>query len=181
MTQKVLRINLTDHGQLFWQKKGEELPQLCVCNMDIEASSLPLIAIHTQLWQLLFHPLIKSLPTQYVRQHFGQHLYFFEGIMRLIKFAETREFRVVKLSQFFNFPIIVGKLPIQPHGRVVLRQKIKKMRRNRQWTHVQTYETDVFAMNMLSSIPQATGDKLMEPKAFYCVLILVLRRLLPEV
>ena len=37
----------------FFGKKGERLPQLCVCDMDIAASSLPLIAIHTKLWQLL--------------------------------------------------------------------------------------------------------------------------------
>ena len=37
----------------FFDKKGERLPQLCMCDMDIEASSLPLIAIHTKLWQLL--------------------------------------------------------------------------------------------------------------------------------
>ena len=50
----------------------------------------------------------------------------------------------------------------------------------RQWTHVQTYGTDVSAMDMLSSIFQASGDKLMKPMAFYCVFILVLRRLLPD-
>ena len=50
----------------------------------------------------------------------------------------------------------------------------------RQWTHVRTYGTDVFAMDMLSSISQASGDKLMKPMAFYCVFILVLRRLLPD-
>ena len=50
----------------------------------------------------------------------------------------------------------------------------------RQWTHVRTYETDVFAMDMLSSIFQASGDKLMKPMAFYYVFILVLRRLLPD-
>ena len=42
-----------DLMQAFLAKKGEELPQLCVCHMDIEASSLPFIAIHTKLWQLL--------------------------------------------------------------------------------------------------------------------------------
>ena len=50
----------------------------------------------------------------------------------------------------------------------------------RQWTHVRTYGTDVFAMDMLSSISQASGDKLIKPMAFYCVFILVLRRLLPD-
>ena len=35
-------------------------------------------------------------------------------------------------------------------------------------------------MDMLSSISQASGDKLMKPMAFYCVFILVLRRLLPD-
>ena len=50
----------------------------------------------------------------------------------------------------------------------------------RQWTHIRTYGTDVFAMDMLSSISQASGDKLMKPMAFYCVFILVLRRLLPD-
>ena len=50
----------------------------------------------------------------------------------------------------------------------------------RQWTHVRTYGTDVFAMDMLSSISQVRGDKLMKPMAFYCVFILVLRRLLPD-
>ena len=50
----------------------------------------------------------------------------------------------------------------------------------RQWTHIRTYGTDVFAMDMLSSISQASGDKLMKPRAYYCVLILVLRRLLPD-
>ena len=52
--------------------------------------------------------------------------------------------------------------------------------RYRQWTHVRTYGTDVFAMDMLSSISQASGDKLMKPMAFYCVFILVLRRFLPD-
>ena len=50
----------------------------------------------------------------------------------------------------------------------------------RQWTHIRTYGTDVFAMDMLSSISQVRGDKLMKPMAFYCVFILVLRRLLPD-
>ena len=50
----------------------------------------------------------------------------------------------------------------------------------RQWTHVRTYGTYVFAMDMLSSIFQASGDKLMKPMAFYCVFILVLRRLLQD-
>ena len=50
----------------------------------------------------------------------------------------------------------------------------------RQWTHVRTYGTDVFAMDMLSLISQASGDELMKPMAFYCVFILVLRRLLPD-
>ena len=42
-------------------------------------------------------------------------------------------------------------------------------RQYRQWTHIRTYGTDVFAMDMLSSISQASGDKLMKPMAFYCV------------
>ena len=50
----------------------------------------------------------------------------------------------------------------------------------RHWTHVQTYGTDVFAVDMLSSISQAGGDKSMKPMAFDCVFILVLRRFLPD-
>ena len=50
----------------------------------------------------------------------------------------------------------------------------------RHWTHVRTYGTDVFAVDMLSSISQAGGNKLMKPIAFYCVFILVLRRFLPD-
>ena len=53
-----------------------------------------------------------------------------------------------------------------------------KINNYRQWTHVQTYGTHVFAMDMLSSISQAGIDKPMKPLAFYCVFILVLRRLL---
>ena len=53
-------------------------------------------------------------------------------------------------------------------------------RKYSQWTHVRTYGTDVFALDVLSSISQASGDKLMKPRAYYCVLILVLRRLLPD-
>ena len=49
----------------------------------------------------------------------------------------------------------------------------------RQWTHVRTYGTHVFAMDMLSSIFQADVDKQMKPMAFYRVFILVLRRFLP--
>ena len=56
----------------------------------------------------------------------------------------------------------------------------EKNMRYRQWTHVRTYGTDVFALDVLSSISQASGDKLMKPMAFYCVFILVLRRLLPD-
>ena len=41
----------------------------------------------------------------------------------------------------------------------------------RQWTIVWTNGTDVFAMDMLSSISQAGGDKSMKPIAFYLVFI----------
>ena len=37
----------------FGKKRREVATVVCVCDMDIEASSLPLIAIHTKLWQLL--------------------------------------------------------------------------------------------------------------------------------
>ena len=50
----------------------------------------------------------------------------------------------------------------------------------RQWTHVRTYGAHVFAMDMLSSISQAGVDKSLKPMEFYCVFILVLRRLLPD-
>ena len=50
----------------------------------------------------------------------------------------------------------------------------------RQGTHVGTYGTDVFAMDMLITIFQAGGDKSMKPMAFYRVFILVLRRFLPD-
>ena len=50
----------------------------------------------------------------------------------------------------------------------------------RQWTHVRIYGTDVIAVDMLSSIFQASWDKSMKPMAFGCVFILVLRRFLPD-
>ena len=39
-------------------------------------------------------------------------------------------------------------------------------------THVRTYGTDIFAMDILSSISQAGGDKSMKPMVFHCVFIL---------
>ena len=50
----------------------------------------------------------------------------------------------------------------------------------RQWTHVRTYGTGFFVVDMLSSISQAGVDKSMKPMAFYRVFILVLRRFLPD-
>ena len=50
-----------------------------------------------------------------------------------------------------------------------------KINNYRQWTHVQTYGTHVFAMDMLSSIFQASGDKSMKPIAF-CLQIFKLTR-----
>ena len=42
-----------------------------------------------------------------------------------------------------------------------------KINNYRQWTHVQTYGTHVFAMDMLSSISRAAVDKPMQQMAFY--------------
>ena len=61
-------------------KKKEELPQLCVCSMAIEASCLPLIAILIQLRQLLFLFLLKLLSAQDMKHLFGQHFEFFIGV-----------------------------------------------------------------------------------------------------
>ena len=62
-------------------KKRERSCHSCVCvSIDIEASPLPLMAIHTQLWQLLFHFLLKMLLTQHVIQQFGSCFYFFLGV-----------------------------------------------------------------------------------------------------
>ena len=59
-------------------KKRERSCHSCVCaSMAVETSSLPLMAIHTQLWQLLFHSLLKKLLTQHVVWQFGSCFYFF--------------------------------------------------------------------------------------------------------
>ena len=50
----------------------------------------------------------------------------------------------------------------------------------RRGTHIRTYGTDVFALDMLSSTSQASGDKSMKPMAFYHVFNLVLWRFLPN-
>ena len=44
----------------------------------------------------------------------------------------------------------------------------------RHWAHVPTYRTDVFVLDMLSSISQAGVDKSMKPMAFYYVYFYVL-------
>ena len=62
-------------------KKRERSCHSCVCaSMAIEASSLSLMAIHTQLWQLLFHFLLTMLLSQHVVQQFGSCFYFFLGV-----------------------------------------------------------------------------------------------------
>ena len=54
-------------------KNEEELPQLCMCDMTIAASTLSLIAIHTQPWQLLPFILLQKLADQDVKHLFAQH------------------------------------------------------------------------------------------------------------
>ena len=91
--------------QRFYQKVEEELPQLCVCNINIEASSLPLIAIHTTLATPLPHfDKISAYPVCETA-FWVAFIIFLRGLMRLIIISETREsiFRVVKLSQIFLF------------------------------------------------------------------------------
>ena len=51
-----------------------------MCGMVVGASSLPLIAIHTQPWQLLSLFLLQKLAAQDVKHLFGQHFYFFRGV-----------------------------------------------------------------------------------------------------
>ena len=61
-------------------KKRERSCHSCVCvSIAIEASYPPLMAIHTQQWQLLFHFLLNLLMTQHVKQQFGSLFYFFLG------------------------------------------------------------------------------------------------------
>ena len=83
-TQNDFKIFVSHVRTQFCEKKEKWVPQWyslyhsCVCaSMDVEASSLPLMAIHTQLWQLLFHSLLKKLLTQHVVWQFGSCFYFF--------------------------------------------------------------------------------------------------------
>ena len=63
-----------------FMKKRERSCHSCVCaSMAIEASYPPLMIIHTQQWQLLFHFLLKMLLSQHVKQEFGSWFYFFLG------------------------------------------------------------------------------------------------------
>ena len=87
-------------GSFFWGKKGERLPQLCVCDMDIEASSLTLIAIHTKLWQLLSC----SVPYPWsVKLIWVAFLIFLSVLMRVIKNSETRELILKCIELFLIF------------------------------------------------------------------------------
>ena len=88
-------------GSFFWQKK-ERGCHSCVCDMDIEASSLPLIAIHTKLWQLL------SCSATYpwsVKQLWVAFLIFLRWLMRVIKKSEVREIIIghVEFTLIFLF------------------------------------------------------------------------------
>ena len=109
--KKYLKSIWRTMGSFFGKKKGKELPQLCVCHMDIEASSLPLIAIHTKLWQLV------SCTTTYpwsVKQLWVAFLIFLRGLMRVIKKSEVREIIIghVELTLIFLFNYLLCKIPI---------------------------------------------------------------------
>ena len=64
---KSLKNKLDGPWVAFLAKKGEELPQLCVCHMAIEASSLPFIAIHTNYG----NSSLALLPTHDPSSNFG--------------------------------------------------------------------------------------------------------------
>ena len=87
------------------QKKEEELPQLCMWSMVVRASSPPLVAIHTQLWQLLSQFLLQILLFNMWDTNFGSIFIFLMYLMRVIKKFGTRESILigVELSWIFLF------------------------------------------------------------------------------
>ena len=113
-------------GSFFWGKKGERLPQLCVCDMDIEASSLPLIAIHTKLWQLLS---CSGTNPWSVKQLWVAFLIFLRGLMRVIKKSEVRKIIIghVELTLIFLFDYLLCKIAILESLKVLFLDKKQKL------------------------------------------------------
>ena len=123
---KSLKNKLDGPWVAFLAKKGEELPQLCVCHMDIEASSLPFIAIHTKLWQLL------SCSATYpwsVKQLWVAFLIFLRGLMRVIKKSEVRKIIIghVELTLIFLFDYLLCKIAILESLKVLFLDKKQKL------------------------------------------------------
>ena len=125
--------------------------------------------------QCLFWDVQKNVPVCCSFMHFNVSSESRAVVMQQpLFFKREFLFRGDVTLKTFGTSLLKGKYCIQAKEAGI------KLMKYRQWTHVRTYGTDVFAMDMLSSIFQASGDKLMKPMAFYCVFILALRRILPD-